>query len=137
MSGFHPPRRLRVEHRTRFDYERTVAASYNECRIQPRTAPRQQILESKVTIEPSTWRYDYQDYWGTGVIAFEVRTPHTALTVTGSTVADIMDGGAPPQADWHRIRSPATVDAFAETLVTTPRTQPVAEVLAVDVPVRP
>lgn len=124
MTSYGQPRRLRVEHRTEFRYERPVAASYNECRISPRTEPRQQILESAVRIAPSTWRYDYLDYWDTSVTAFEVRTPHDTLTVTGSTVADIIDAGQPPQTDWDRLRSPGTLDAFAETLVSTARSEP-------------
>jgi transglutaminase-like putative cysteine protease len=129
MSGFQPPRRLRVEHRTLFGYDRTVAASYNECRIQPRTEPRQQILESHVTIEPCTWRYDYLDYWTTSVIAFEVRTPHDTLSVTSTTVADIAEAANPPQIDWARLRSGQTSDAFAESLVATDRTEPVPELV--------
>ena len=135
MSSYGPPRRLLVEHRTRYRYDRTVAASYNECRIQPQTDARQQVLESSVILEPSTWRYDYLDYWSTSVTAFEVRTPHDMLTVTGRTVADIADGGQPPQADWHRLRSAHTQDAFAETLVPTARSEADAELigLALDV----
>jgi transglutaminase-like putative cysteine protease len=129
VTAFRPPRRLRVEHRTHFGYDRTVAASYNECRIQPHTEPRQQILESHVTIEPCTWRYEYIDYWTTSVIAFEVRTPHDTLTVTGTTVADIAEAADPPQIDWTRLRSPQTTDAFAESLVATARTEPVPEVV--------
>ena len=125
MTSFQPPRRLRVEHRTHFGYDRTVAASYNECRIQPRTEPRQQILESHVAIDPCTWRYDYVDYWTTSVIAFEARTPHDTLTVTGTTVADIAEAASPPQIDWARLQSARTADAFAESLVATARTEPV------------
>jgi transglutaminase-like putative cysteine protease len=118
-----------VEHRTYFGYDRTVAASYNECRIQPRTEPRQQILESHVAIEPCTWRYDFVDYWTTSVIAFEVRTPHDTLSVTGTTVADIAEAANPPQIDWARLQSGPTGDAFAESLVPTDRTEPVPELV--------
>ena len=114
-------RRLRIEHSTRYTYEPDVPSSYNEARLTPRTEPRQQVLEARLDITPFSWRYDYIDYWGTAVTAFEAHVPHSALTVTSMVVADVAEAGEAPQADWDRLRSERTVDAYAETLVPTPR----------------
>ncbi|HEX8497398.1 MAG TPA: transglutaminase N-terminal domain-containing protein, partial [Actinomycetales bacterium] len=46
--------RLRIEHLTRFTYERTVPASYNECRLMPVSEARQQVLSARVNLEPVT-----------------------------------------------------------------------------------
>ena len=89
----------------------------------PRTESRQQILEASLQIDPMTWRIDYVDYWGTAVTAFEAHIPHGELSVVSTVVADIAEAGDPPQVDWDRLRSERTVDAYAETLVATPRSE--------------
>ena len=122
-------RRLRVQHSTRYTYEPKVPSSYNEARLIPRTEPRQQVLEARIDIDPLTWRYDYVDYWGTAVTAFETHVPHGELTVVGRTVADVAEAGDCPQIDWDRLNSERTVDAFAETLVATRRSAPPEEVV--------
>ncbi len=131
MSGFASGgHRLRVQHSTRFSYDSAVSASYNEARLVARTETRQQVLESSVSIDPVTWRYDYTDYWGTAVTSFESHVAHTQLTVTGTTVADVADAGETPQIDWTRLRTDRTRDAYAETLVPTSRTEPPEELAA-------
>ena len=124
------PRRLRVQHSTRYHYDHTVPASYNEVRLLPRTDARQQVLEASLQFDPLTWRYDYVDYWGTSVTAFEAHTPHTELTVIGTTVTDVIDAGDCPQVDWARLRSDRTMDAYSETLVATDRTATPADLEA-------
>lgn len=116
-----------MQHSTRYVYEPAVPASYNEARMMPRTEAHQQIIESSIAVSPLTWRYDYVDYWGTAVTAFEANTPHGELVVIGTTVADVAEPGESPHTDWHRLRSDRTVDAFAETLVPTQRSAPPAE----------
>ncbi|MEP6853120.1 MAG: transglutaminase family protein [bacterium] len=112
---------MRVEHSTRYTYDPAVPASYNEARMMPRTERHQQVIESRITVSPLTWRYDYVDYWGTAVTAFEANTPHGELVVIGTTVADVAESGDAPRTDWNRLRTDRTVDAFAETLVPTQR----------------
>ena len=128
-GAFGSGRRLRVQHSTRYVYESTVNASYNEARMTPRTESRQQILEAGLSIDPMSWRHDFLDYWGTGVTAFEAHVPHGELAVTATTVADIGEAGEAPQVDWSRLRTDRTQDAFAETLVPTARSEPPAEVV--------
>ena len=120
-------RRLRVQHQTRYSYFGTVTASYNEARMSPRTEARQQILESRIDLSPVGWRHDYEDYWGTSVLAFETHVPHQELVVTGTTVADIAEVGEAPQVDWDRLHSDRTRDTFAESLVPTERSAPPKE----------
>jgi transglutaminase-like putative cysteine protease len=118
-----------VQHRTQYTYFGTVSASYNEARLSPRTEARQQVLESRIDVDPHGWRHEYADYWGTSVTAFETHLPHDELIVTGTTVADVAEVGEAPQVDWDRLRSDRTKDSFAESLVATKRSDPPAELV--------
>jgi len=122
--------RLRVVHRSTFRYERKVTASFNECRLTPLSDDRQHVVSAQVLVDPVTWQYGYTDYWGTQVLALEVLVPHTELNVVATTVADIAPTGAVPQVLWDDLHAPATVDAYAETLLATPLTEPGADLTA-------
>ncbi len=116
--------RLRVEHLTSFRYERTVPASYNECRLTPVSEARQQVLSARLTIEPVTWRREYVDYWGSRVVGFEVHTPHDRLEVLSTVDALVAGDGPAPDAGWDAVRAPTTRDRLCELLVPTERSTP-------------
>jgi len=116
--------RLRVVHRSTFRYERRVTASFNECRLTPRSDDRQQVQSSQVDVNPVTWQFGYTDYWGTQVLALEILTPHTELTVTSTTIADVTDAPPVPQVLWDELLAPSTADRHAEMLLPTPRSDP-------------
>lgn len=116
--------RLRIEHLTRFTYERTVPASYNECRLLPTTEARQQVLSARITIDPVTWRREYVDYWGTRVVAFEAHVGHDALVVSSEVDAVVAPAGPAPDAGWDAVRSPRTRDQLCELLTVTARSAP-------------
>lgn len=116
--------RLHVVHRSTFRYERTVTASFNECRLTPSSDDRQQVMSSQVDVSPVTYQYGYVDYWGTRVLSIEVLTPHTELEVSATTVADVVPAGPVPQVLWEELHDPATIDRFAETLLPTVRSEP-------------
>ncbi|GAA4359135.1 transglutaminase family protein [Angustibacter luteus] len=122
--------RLRVEHVSRFRYESTVSASYNECRLLPTSDARQQVLSARVSVEPVTWRREYVDYWGTRVVGFEVHTEHDELEVVGAVDAVVAPAGTPPDAGWDAVRDPAVRDRWCEFLVATQRSRPSEELAA-------
>lgn len=113
--------RLHIEHLTRFTYERTVPASYNECRLLPATEPRQQVLSARVHLDPVTWRQEYVDYWGTRVVGFEAHTGHDRLEVLSQVDAVVAPAGPEPQAGWDVVKDPATHDRLCELLAPTQR----------------
>lgn len=116
--------RLHVVHRTTFRYAESVPASFNEARISPVTEPRQTVLAHSVGLDPVTWRFDYVDYWGTRVTAFEVLREHGSLAVTGTSLVDVQPAPAAPSSTWATLRAPALVDALTEELSLTDRTRP-------------
>lgn len=122
--------RLRVVHRTTFEYERPVSASYNEARMRPANLPGQTVLGSRIIVEPFTWSTDYRDYWGTVVTAFEVLEPHTRLVVTAESQVDVTpvrveDNGC----RWTDLAGRAFVDRFTEYLMPTPTTEPAEDLV--------
>jgi len=118
--------RLRVEHRTGFSYAGPVASSYNEARMSPRNEPRQAVLEARVEVFPPARTYRYEDYWGTGVTAFDVHSAHESLEVTAtSTVETLPPGdllGGSARASWADLARPENVDRWHDLLLPTART---------------
>lgn len=124
--------RYRVQHTSRYEYDRGVTASFNEARLTPQQTPWQVTLESSLAIEPMTWTYRYTDYWGTDVRVFEAITGHRVLTVRASSLVEIDPSRrpAPGAPDWAELADPALRDEHAELLAQTPATEPPAELAA-------
>jgi len=82
-------KRLRIEHQTGFSYGGDVTASYNEARMLPVSTDSQFVLNSSLDIEPSTSVNQYVDYFGTRVAAFDVLSPHAALSITARSLVEV------------------------------------------------
>jgi len=80
--------RLRVVHTTRFAYETSAHASYNEARLTPPTLLTQTTLESRIDIEPPTAVYRYHDYWASQVSAFDLDDDHSELMVRATSTVE-------------------------------------------------
>ncbi len=130
-SGFLPGQRLRIVHRTGYQYDGAVAASYNEARMTPTTTLSQTALEATLEIGPVTWRSAYWDYWGTQVTAFEVLQPHQQLSVVSSSLVEC-GPIVPAEVDdtWDALRDERACDPLTEFLIQTPNTEPVPELVA-------
>lgn len=119
---------LHVVHTTAFRYTGPVSASYNEARMTPLTQPGQTVLEARLDVHPHTWTYEYRDYWGTAVTAFEVLAPHESLLVTAEHRVEETERPAPRSAaDWETLRGADLRDRLAEFLADTPTTAAPAE----------
>ena len=118
--------RLKIQHRSGFDYAGPVSSSYNEARMWPRNETRQAVLDARVEVWPPARTYRYEDYWGTVVTAFDVHARHEALTVTAtSTVGTRPPGeliGQGEGAAWEELAVPENVDRWYELLLETRRT---------------
>jgi transglutaminase-like putative cysteine protease len=125
------PQRLEIVHNTGFSYPAEAVASYNEARMTPLTTPVQMVLDARIEVQPPAATYRYWDYWGTLVTAFDVRVPHTRLTVTATSVVETQpyddDGVA---VSWDELRNPLALDRFAELLAPRARSEPGDEALA-------
>jgi transglutaminase-like putative cysteine protease len=111
---------LRIEHRSSYRYHDEVLSSYNEARVTPLTTDRQTTVESRVEVDPRVRSFRYLDYWATVVDVFDIHLPHSALTITATSVVETTQ--APPQpADpgWELLSSQPICDRFAEFLAPT------------------
>ncbi len=122
--------RYRIGHLSRYEYDRSVSASFNEARLTPQQTPWQMRLESSIAIDPVTWNYRYTDYWGTEVRVFEARTPHRALEVRATSLVEIDASrrpAHPAEFDWAHLRNSNVRDDLVEYLTQTPTTTPPPE----------
>lgn len=118
--------RYRVVHTSRFDYTAEVRASYNEARMTPAQSRGQNVLECDIVVSPCTSRYEYTDYWGTSVTAFEVLQAHQHLEIVAHALVDVPAAVAASQKaqelTWDQLRDPALRDRLAAYLTTSPAT---------------
>jgi transglutaminase-like putative cysteine protease len=121
--------RYRIVHRSLYEYDRDVHASYNEARLTPQQAPWQSRLESTITVDPVTWSYRYEDYWGNAVRVFEVEKPHSSLEVRAVDLVELDPARRPgPRSlGWGELSSAAVRDRYVEFLAQTPATTPPGE----------
>ena len=109
---------LRVVHTTRFEYDGKAVASYNQARLTPVTTPEQIVVHSRLEVSPKPWTYEYRDYFGTQVIAFEVVDPHDSMTVTStSTVQANRPAAGPPTCTWKQLAAREVADRWTEYLM--------------------
>ncbi|UQU65606.1 transglutaminase family protein [Couchioplanes caeruleus] len=132
--------RLKIEHRSGFDYAGPVSSSYHEARMWPRNEARQAVLDAHVEVWPPARTYRYEDYWGTVVTAFDLQAPHETVTVTATSTVetqppgDLIDDGE--GAGWPDLAVPETVDRWYELLRPTPRTGLTDELTAIAADIR-
>ena len=120
---------LRIVHATRFEYDGKAVASYNQARLTPLTTAEQIVAHSRIEVTPAPWTFDYRDYFGTAVTAFEVLDPHDAMVVTAtSTVYADRAASPPPQTTWDGLAGVA--DRWTEYLAVTPSVEPPPELAA-------
>ena len=107
--------RMSVVHRTSYEYESSVVASFNELRMTPVSGSHQMLVHHRTMVSPSVALFTYRDYWGTTVEAFDLHTAHDSLEVisdnvveTGAAVTD-----TPPFA-WDDISRPRTAEKYCE-----------------------
>ncbi|WP_433370618.1 transglutaminase family protein [Actinoplanes sp. CA-142083] len=114
--------RLRIQHKSGFDYAGPVTSSYNEARMWPRNETRQAVLDARVEVWPPARTYRYEDYWGTVVTAFDVHAKHEALTVTATSTVETLPPGdlIPNGFVWDALGQ--HVDRWYELLLPTKRT---------------
>ncbi|MET1033835.1 MAG: transglutaminase family protein [Arthrobacter sp.] len=125
--------RLKIHHRTRYDYSGRVTLSYNEARMSPLTDAQQVVLESSVAVSPSAAvATTYRDYWGTKVTAFDLTAPHEFLQVDAESTVEVHRAERPSTADalagWNTLRDSAVADEFADWLPQSRLSEPGREV---------
>ena len=108
---------LRVVHTTGYEYDGKAVASYNQARMTPVTTPGQIVVHSRLEVSPKPWTYEYRDYFGTQVTAFEVVDPHESLKVVAtSTVQTNRPPTPPPATTWDELAEREVADRWTEYL---------------------
>jgi transglutaminase-like putative cysteine protease len=122
--------RYRILHTSRYEYDRSVSASFNEARLTPLQTPWQIRLESSIAIDPMTWNYRYADYWGNEVRVFEANGAHRALEIRATSLVEIDVQRRPPPGElgWAELRDDSVRDDFVEYLTQRRATQVPTEV---------
>jgi len=120
---------LRIVHTTDFKYDGKAVASYNQARLTPLTTPGQIVVHNRVEVSPAPWTYEYRDYFGSAVTAFEVLDPHESMVVTATSTVHTNRSPAPEStASWADLNDIA--DRWIEFLVVGPRVEPPEELAA-------
>ncbi|MYG93999.1 MAG: transglutaminase family protein [Acidimicrobiia bacterium] len=83
--------KLDICYRTLFCFDTVVRESQNEVRACPTTNQRQQLLNYRLTLEPSARILSFTDYWGTRVDQFGVTDDHHALELTAEASVETQD----------------------------------------------
>ncbi len=109
--------RLSIEHLSRYRYRSSVKSSYNEARMTPINTGGQLVLSSSISTLPHSSIFEYVDYFGTIVSAFDIHEPHnelevkaTSLVETTSRTKDMTD------ASWSYLRSDEVTLSLCEYL---------------------
>ena len=108
---------LRIVHTTGYEYDGKAVASYNQARMTPVTTPGQIVVHSRLEVSPKPWTYEYRDYFGTHVTAFEVVDPHESLTVTATSTVQTNRPPTPaPVTTWEALAERDVADRWTEYL---------------------
>ncbi len=110
----------RVVHRTEYSYDSQVSASYGVAHLHPRETARQQTYSSTLTIDPFPEHYrERRDFFGNRAAHFTVLEPHVDLTVTATSLVDVLDGpdvaGLLGDLPWEQARDRLHADESGET----------------------
>ena len=82
--------RYRVTHKTQYEYEREVTASYGQLHLLPGDFPWQRCVHSEIAITPAPEAHrDRTDFFGNRASYFEIHEPHTELTVTATSIVEV------------------------------------------------
>ena len=125
-------RRLRIKHMTGFHYGGEVTASYNEARMLPTSGDGQLVLYANLEILPISAHHTYTDYWGSRVSSFEILTPHKELSLTATSLVEVVPSDHPEHSlTWAQLAEAAERDIeYVEQRKQTKRTDPPTEVVA-------
>ena len=111
--------RYRIEHRTDYRYGAPVSRCRNEAHLRPRDTDRQTCVSSDLTVFPApTGWSERSDFYGNPVASFVVDGPFTEMTVTATSVVDVVDADPLPASGpvWEEALDLLTNDLSPEML---------------------
>src|SRR5215475_12480654 len=72
---------FKIQHITKYDYDRLIQESVNEIRIFPVESDNQRIIEQNLIVTGNPEMMFFIDYWGNKTGTFNLLTPHQELTI--------------------------------------------------------
>lgn len=109
---------LRITHTTTFTFDGRAQAAHQQARLTPLTTPEQIVVHNRLEISPKPWTYEYRDYFGSLVTAFEISEPHETLSIVAtSTVQTNRSPAGPPTLTWADLEGWDVADRWTEYLV--------------------
>jgi transglutaminase-like putative cysteine protease len=119
--------RLKIHHRTVYEYPRSVVNSVNEARLCPLTDERQSCLSFRLVTSPRSESHSYTDYFGNIVHYFDIQQPHLRLEVAADAdvVTEDIDAAARLYSDLspYEPLTPDQQDQWIDYLSETPLTK--------------
>ena len=98
--------RYQTSHITRYLYEAPVSQCLSETRLIPRNMAGQQLIESRIVVEPEPVVTDGRtDYFGNNVNSFAIFRSHDRFTTTATTIVDVEKRPTvSPAMAWEEVR---------------------------------
>ncbi len=120
--------RMNISHKTTYQYEAPVVASFNEVRMTPASSLHQYLIHHELVVSPHARIQRFQDYWGTNVETFDLQTPHETLEVTSENLVEMsMPLPGDRSLSWKELSSDKVADEFYEYLQLTNLVDPIAD----------
>ncbi len=83
---------FKIQHITKYIYNRPVIESVNQVRIYPVASPQQEILHHEVAITDSPELFFFIDYWGNRCADFSRIEPHKELSIDSRLIVRTTTG---------------------------------------------
>src|ERR1700712_188853 len=83
---------FKIQHITKYEYERLVQESVNEIKIYPSQVPEQEVLQHEIFITGNPEVLLFQDYWGNKTGVFNVTAPHKEMVINSRLVVRTTGG---------------------------------------------
>jgi transglutaminase-like putative cysteine protease len=99
----------KITHITQYKYTDKVGISYNEARLLPRHCPNQQVISSKLSIEPDAADFRIrEDFFGNCTAYFSIQQAHQVFSVTAVSEVKLTENTVALDFDqafsWEKVR---------------------------------
>lgn len=107
---------FKIQHITKYIYDRPVSESANQVKIFPVVHAQQELQNQKLVITNEPSLQFFTDYWGNSAAWFMVNEPHLELVIDSQIVVHVKPhSGIHPVAvstlaDWQKIKEQASSD---------------------------
>ena len=77
---------FKIQHITKYEYDRLIQESMNEIKIFPIQSPEQEVLQHELIISGNPEVQNFFDYWGNQTGVFNLMPPHQELSIDSRLV---------------------------------------------------